>query len=70
VPVETPVTTPLDNPTVATAGLLLVHVPPVDALDNVEVNPEQTKKLPVIGVDNAKILTVIGIRLLGQPATT
>ena len=70
VPGLTPVTMPDDVPTVATAGLPLVHTPPVVALANVVVKPVHTKPLPVIGVESEKIVTVTGMRVLGQPATT
>lgn len=70
VPGLAPVTTPEDVPTVAIVGLLLVQTPPVVALAKVVVKPVQTKLLPVIGVDRENIVTVTGIRVLGQPATT
>ena len=38
-PPATPVTTPVDEPTVATLTLLLIHVPPPAALLNVVVAP-------------------------------
>ena len=49
VPKDMPVTTPLANPTVATAGLPLVHVPPADVLLSVVVAPKQTNGVPEIG---------------------
>jgi hypothetical protein len=55
---------------VAIAGDPLVHIPPVVALASVVVKPVQTNKLPVIGVDNANMVTVTGMRTLGHPATT
>lgn len=48
VPDATPVTTPLDEPTVACAVLLLVHVPPAILLLNVVVWPTHTVGVPVI----------------------
>ena len=47
-PAETPVTTPVDEPTVASAVLLLLQVPPVVASLNVEELPAQTRPAPVI----------------------
>lgn len=48
VPAEAPLTTPLEAPIVATAGLLLLHVPPVTALLSVVVPPTQIVVVPVI----------------------
>jgi hypothetical protein len=48
VPIATPDTIPDVVPTVATAGVLLLHVPPVVALDSVVVEPAQTFNVPVI----------------------
>ena len=42
----TPVTTPVEIPTVAFAGALLTHVPPVVVLDSVTVWPTQTTFSP------------------------
>ncbi len=49
VPEATPVTTPVDEPTVAIAVLLLLHVPPDVALLSVVVLPWQTLAVPVMG---------------------
>ena len=43
-----PVTTPVAAATVAIVVLLLVHVPPVDALPNVVAKPAQTVGVPVM----------------------
>lgn len=43
-----PVTTPDDNPIVATPGLLLVHVPPVTASVSVVVPPMHIGAIPEI----------------------
>jgi len=48
VPAITPVTTPVDAPTVATAGVSLVHVPPVDVLLHVSEEPIHIGVTPVI----------------------
>jgi hypothetical protein len=48
VPADTPVTIPVDEPTVATRSLLLIHVPPDIALLKVVVNPVQTPLVPVM----------------------
>ena len=49
VPAVTPVTIPVDDPTVA-LPLLLLHVPPAGVEFNVVVKPTQTLKTPVIAV--------------------
>ena len=48
VPAATPVTTPVDELTVATAVLLLLHVPPVVASVNVAVFPTHALMVPPI----------------------
>ena len=48
VPVEMPVTRPVAEPTVATAGLLLLHVPPGVADVSVVTAPIQTVDVPAI----------------------
>jgi hypothetical protein len=53
---DTPVTTPVE-PTVATPGLLLTHVPEPDASVKLVVLPWQTLSVPPIG--SGKGLTVI-----------
>jgi hypothetical protein len=58
-PALTPVTTPLDEPTVASAGLLVLHVPPALASESVVVEPAQTVVTPVIEAGSG--LTVTGI---------
>jgi hypothetical protein len=63
VPAEAPVTSPM-LPIVATAGVLLLHVPPAVTSDcNVE-RPEHTCAIPVTGAGNG--LTVISA-VLRQP---
>jgi hypothetical protein len=49
-PAATPVTTPLEEPTVAVALLLLAHVPPDVASLRVIVEPSQTVDEPAIAV--------------------
>ena len=49
VPAVTPVTIPVDDPTVA-LPLLLLHVPPAGVEFNVVVRPTQTFNVPVIAV--------------------
>lgn len=58
VPAATPVTIPEELPTVASARLLLVHVPPETALVNVVVNPTHTLVVPE--KEPGEGLTVIG----------
>jgi len=48
VPWDTPVTTPVDSPTVATAALLVDHVPPAVPSPSDVVEPTQTTGIPVI----------------------
>lgn len=45
---ETPVTIPVLDPTVATAVLLLLQLPPGTASDNNVVEPKQATNMPVI----------------------
>jgi hypothetical protein len=59
VPPATPVTTPVPVPTIATAVLLLLHVPPPDASLSVVVKPGQTTVVPVIGETVAFTVTVV-----------
>ena len=49
VPVLTPVTVPLTMPTVATAGLVLVHTPPAVPSDKVMEVPVHCSDAPVTG---------------------
>ncbi len=49
VPAATPVAMPDTEPTVATAVLELLHVPPSTVVPNVLVKPVHTGLLPVIG---------------------
>jgi hypothetical protein len=56
VPTLTPQNIPVDTPTVATAVLLLLHVPPLVASARVEQNPTQTETGPVIATGG--VLTV------------
>lgn len=58
VPATTPVTTPEREPTVATAGVLLVQVPPGVVLASVVVLPVQTDKDPDIAPTEALTVTV------------
>jgi hypothetical protein len=70
VPADIPVTIPEDEPTEAIVGHAQDQVPPVVALDNAVVNPVQTNKLPVVGVERENTFTVIATRVLGHPATS
>lgn len=56
-PEDTPVTIP-DVPTVATAVLLLVQVPPGVPLFNVVVKPVHTEGVPVLGTSKGRGFTV------------
>ena len=58
-PIVTPETIPLDDPTVATAVLLLLHVPPVDALLNVAAKPTHIAEPPEIAAGNGITVTTL-----------
>ena len=47
-PPDTPVNSPVDGSIVATAGVPLLHVPPVISADKVVVDPRDTLDAPVI----------------------
>ena len=53
-----PVTMPVDAPTVAIAGLLLLQVPPAVALLKVTVEPAQVLVAPVIAPSPDPVFTV------------
>jgi hypothetical protein len=55
---EFPVATPVPGSTVATAVLLLVHVPPPPSINDV-VAPAQTLSAPVIGAGDVFTVTVV-----------
>jgi hypothetical protein len=57
-PVATPVTIPLDAPTVATAAMPLLQVPPVVVPPNVTVLPSHTDETPVMVPATGIVLTV------------
>ena len=57
-PADTPLTKPVDEPTVATDISLLLHTPPGVVLLNVNTPPEQRLPVPVIG-DNALIVIAL-----------
>lgn len=59
VPAAIPVTTPVDEPIVATEGVLLVHVPPPGVLESVVVFPAHIIAVPKIPVGPALTETVI-----------
>ncbi len=58
VPADTPATNPDDEPTVATAVLLLLHVPPIVPSVNVVTPPMQMAEAPATGDTVGKSLTV------------
>jgi hypothetical protein len=57
-PEPTPETTPVDEPTDATDGLLLLQAPPVVVLLSVVVAPVHTEPAPVIAPAEVAALTV------------
>jgi hypothetical protein len=56
IPTLTAVTNPLPEPIVATPVLLLLHIEPLELLDNVVVEPTQIDDEPVMA--DGKALTV------------
>ena len=66
VPEETPETLP-EASTVATAMLLLLHVPPVTASVKVDVVPVQTKVRPEIVPASAEVPTVTPAVTIAEP---
>lgn len=60
-----PVTMPVDAPTVATAGVSALHVPPGVAFANVVVNEVQRLVVPVIA---AGMALTVSDRVVTQPA--
>jgi len=58
VPNAIAVTSPDEDPTVATAGLALLHVPPVVVVVSVVVCPAQSRNTPLIPPGNGLIDTI------------
>jgi hypothetical protein len=73
VPAVTPVTTPVDALTVATAVLLLDHVPPVTVEANVVVPPTKTVCIPEsVPADEGgavTVITLVVLKLVQEPPT-
>lgn len=67
VPAAIPFTSPVAEPTVAMAGLLLLHVPPGDALLKVVVKPAQILIVPAMPEGSG--LTVMG-QVTKQPVAS
>jgi hypothetical protein len=66
-PVSTPVTIPDEEPTVARAVLLLVHVPPVTVSVSVTDEPTHTVAGPVITVgDGLTFIVVVAVQPAGE----
>jgi hypothetical protein len=59
VPAETPVTIPVDEPTVALAVLLLIHEPPPVVLANVVDDPAHIVAVPVIAATELLTVTIL-----------
>jgi hypothetical protein len=67
VPPDTPLTMPLDAPTVATAVALLVQVPPPVASLRAVVDPGQTVVVPVMeGTEAFTVTAFIAIQPVGS----
>ena len=62
VPGATPVTTPVDASTIAILVLVLVHTPPVVALENVVVRASHNVLTPVIAAGTAFTVMVFIVR--------
>jgi hypothetical protein len=67
IPADTPVTTPVDNPTVATDILLLVQLPPGVGFVNVIVVPTQWLLGPELGITTGTGLTLIILLVAAMP---
>jgi hypothetical protein len=59
VPAATPVTIPVEEPTVATGETVLAHVPPLVASVKVIEDPTHTVLLPVIAAGAAVTVSVL-----------
>ena len=59
VPAASPLTVPVDEPTIATAVLLLLQVPPVVASDKVIEEPVQTVAVPVM--DDMPLTVIVAV---------
>ena len=59
VPAATPVTTPVDDPTVAVAVLPLLQVPPVEVVVKVVVLPTHTDGVPELERLNEQVAQLI-----------
>ena len=55
---DIPHTRPVEEPALATAGLLLLHVPPADASDNGLQTPTHILNCPAIGAGSAFTVTM------------
>lgn len=62
VPAETPVTTPVDDPTVAIDGEPEVHTPLPGELDNAIVDPTHTCVGPVMADGTGSTVTAIVVK--------
>jgi hypothetical protein len=60
-PTDTPVTIPEEEPIVATAGLLLLHVPPGVGSVIVAVSPEHALAGPLIARGAAFTVTIMDV---------
>jgi hypothetical protein len=67
VPADIPVTTPVEEPTVATVGLLLLHVPPDVVFVRLVVAPTQATTVPPIAAGNGLTVSV-AVRLHPAPS--
>jgi hypothetical protein len=65
-PMATPLITPVEEPTVATAVLLLLHVPPDDAEVSVVVLPTHVTAVPVIDAGKGSTVTTVVVEHPGE----
>ena len=57
VPPEIPLTTPVEEPTIATGVLPLLHTPPIVALVRMVLSEGHTSKVPVMGKGSGPTVT-------------
>ena len=69
VPALTPVTRPVDAPTIATAGESLVHVPPVVELVHVSEAPMHIGVFPLIVWGAGVVMVTVFVAVLIHPPT-
>lgn len=72
VPAVRPVTTPVVEPTGATAVVLVVHVPPAGVQDRADVEPAQRLSEPLIAPATGAVVTImpyLAVKVPQEPLT-